>query len=250
MQAQYSRIRAIAAACVLLFTTAVSHAALLNWTAVTWTAGTTTAGSNSYNVDGVAGNDITVAYTANNVNFNSVPSIATVDGTTALQFYANSLNTTGTVSVTITFTGTYAAGVTASFSLIDVDANLTTGGFQDKVAISALNGSTPVSLTVTNNAGAVNTISGSPGTTPSALGNTSTSTSTGNVNISTGTNAVTSITFTWSNPSTFTGAQLIGLGNITFTAVPVPEFASSSAALCLCIGMLPFKRRRVQRVEA
>ena len=245
-------LRTIAAASLLLLTASASHAVVLDWTAVTWTAGTTASGSNSYNVDGVAGNDITVAYTNSGATFSSVPSIAAVNGTTDLRFALSSMNSTAnSVTVTITFTGTaYAGGVFADFTLNDVDANLASGGFQDKVSISALNAGNPVALTVTNSGGtSVNTVSGSGTTAPSALGNTATSTNPeGDVTINSGGNGVTSITFVWNNPSTFFGTQIIGLNNITFTAVP--EVASSSAALSLCGGLLAFRRRRSQRAAA
>ena len=143
--AQISGLRTFAAVIVLLLTLSTGHAVLLDWSTVTW-SGT----SRNYNVDGVAGNDITVAYTtANTVNFqNGTPNIQTnLNGIAGSFFVLDvlSLNTTGTITVTITFTGTYAAGAKASFTLVDVDARSPgqpggTNYFQDKVNITALNG--------------------------------------------------------------------------------------------------------------
>ena len=243
-------IRTIASAFLLLLTAGASHAVVLDWTAVTWTAGTTASGSNSYDVDG-GGNDITVAYTNSGATFAAVPSIAAVNGATDLKLGLSSMNsTTNSVSVTITFTGAYAGGVITSFTLNDVDANLASGGFRDKITIAALSGATPVAVTLTNSGGtSVNTISNSGTTSPSALGNTATSTNPqGDITISAGSLAtpVNSITFTWTNPSTFFGTQTIGVGNISF----VPEVAHSATALGLCAGLLMIGRRRAPRTAA
>lgn len=244
-------IRTLAAAFLLLLTACASHAVILDWTLVTWTAGTTASGSNSYDVDG-GGNDITVAYINSGATFSAVPSIGAVNSTaTDLRLALSSMNSTSnSVSVTITFTGAYAGGVITSFTLNDVDANLASGGFQDKITVTALSGATPVNVTLTNSGGtSVNSIDSTSPTSPFALGNTATSTNPqGDVNVSAGSyaNPVTSITFTWKNPSTFFSTQVIGLGNITF----VPELATSSTALGLCAGLLATGRRRIRRQAA
>lgn len=234
-------IRGIAAAFAFLLTTAVSHAALLDWNSQNF-SGT----SKNYNVDGVGGNDITVSYVASSgVQFVSNPSSTTVDGIPSLAFPAQTLvDNAHTVTVTITFTGTYATtGVNASFSLIDVDMFLPQ--FQDQVSVTAKNSlGAAVTLFGSNNPGALNTVTGNNTTNPMAMGSGNATDSLGNVNISTTDRAVSSITFVWNNPaasSTF-GNQTIGLGNITFTAAP--EVGSGSAALLLCGGLLAFGRRR------
>lgn len=57
---------------------------------------------------------------------------------------------------------------------------------------------------------------------------------------------MTSITFTWKNPSTFFGTQTIGLGNMTF----VPAVATSPAALALFAGLFAIGRHRTGRAAA
>ena len=248
MNMQISGLRAIAAASLLLLTASASHAVVLDWsTAPAW-SGT----SNSYNVDGVAGNDISVAYTNTNATFVSpYPQITTINtpAATDLVFRVNPMGTltTDNITVTITFIGAYAGGVITSFTLNDVDSDT---GFTDQINVSALRGATPVTVTLGNSGGtSVNQIFNSPGTGPYAVGLSPTASNpNGDVNVSAGTlaNPVTSITFVWSNPSTNRTTQTIGLGNITF----VPEVASSSAALSLCGGLLAFRRRRSQRAAA
>lgn len=241
-------IRTIASAFLLLLTAGTSHAVVLDWTAVTWTAGTTASGSNSYDVDG-GGNDVTVSYTNNGATFSAVPAIGAVNTATDLKFALSSMvNTTNSVVVTITFTGHYAGGVITSFTLHDVD--FTSGSFTDKITVTALSGGSPATVTLTNSGGSsVNTIAGSPGTAPTAIGNAATSTNPqGDIYVSAGTyaNPVNSISFTWTNPGTSFATQIIGLSNITF----VPEVAGSSAALSLCAGMLGWGRRRARRTAA
>ena len=250
-------LRTIAAAFLLLLTASASHAVILDWsTAPAWT-GT----SNSYDVDG-GGNDITVSdtITGSAAFATGFPQIATFNtpGSLGLLFRVSTMGTLGSgqVAVTITFTGAYAtSGVITSFTLHDVDKDFVGGNFQDRVTLSALalDGTTALPVTLTNTGGtSVNTISGSPGTSPDATGNAATTTDpNGDVTVTAGTfaNPVTSITFVWDNPDAANRTvQTINLGNITFTAVP--EVATSSIALCLCGGLLALGRRRIHRTAA
>jgi hypothetical protein len=263
------RIGALTATLFLLLTTGKSGAVVLDWNTVTWTAGTT---DNSYNVDGVAGNDIRVQVVKNGVttsnSFGFPTNVATPaignsnlvnqpTGVTALQIAtAGMVNSTNNITVTISFIGTYAVGVrNASFNLYDIDAAATGNpSFIDRISLSALNGGTAVPLTATY-AGVTNpasfTITNSGTTAPILQGVTATgniSTDQGNASVTTGAATVTSIRFVWNNPGPNFQTQLIELGNINFTAIP--EVASSSGALMLCTGLLAFRRRRCGRLAA
>ncbi|GDX09904.1 hypothetical protein LBMAG57_16760 [Verrucomicrobiota bacterium] len=265
MRAKTPSIRAVAAAFVLLLTTAASRAVLLDWAALpggqTWPNSST---SNQFNLDGVAGNDIQITITKSaGITWATEPSngqrypqnIADPviqSGVPGLQMWtsAGMVNSTNNVTVTITFLGTYATGAyVQNLTLFDVDASAT---FIDRVVISALRGATPVTLTATNNSALgtpANTITGSGTTSVVALGNTAVGNVTnarGDVYVNTGNQLVTSITLVWNNPGPNFGSQAIDLGNITFT----PEVGSSSAALALCAGLLVFGRRRQSAARA
>ena len=256
MRAMNFQLRAIAAAFAFLLSANVSHAVLLDWAALpggqTWAAGSLT---NSYNLDGVAGNDIQISVVSSGITFASdsngsypqnVSDPVIRSGTQGLQLWSSAgfTNSTNKITVTITFLGTYASGTAASFSLFDVDAASGASGFIDKVSITALKGATPVTLTATNIGGtASNTIAGSGTTNPIVTGKTSVgniSDTRGDVNVSTGAQFVTSITFVWNNPGPNFSSQAIDLGNITFT----PEVGGSAGALLACGGVLFFVRRR------
>ena len=249
MTPQIFPLRAIAAALMLLFTASESRAVLLDWANLpvgqSWTNGATTG---SFNLDGVAGNDIRIDVVSSGVTFVSqypqnVADPAINSSTMGLQMWttAGFTNTTNKVTVTITFLGTYSSGTPAGFTLFDVDAN---NAFIDKISITALNGATPVTLTATNiGATASNTISGSGTTNPISTGTVAVgniSDNRGNVNISTNNQYVTSITFVWNNPGPNFGSQAIDLGNISFA----PEVGSGYGALIVCGGMLTVWRRR------
>lgn len=256
MRAKIPGLRAIAVAIVLLLTAAASRAVLLDWAALpggqSWTPKGALTGS--FNLDGVAGNDIQISIVSSGVTFASdgtgaypqnISDSAINSGVTGLQLWtsAGMTNSTNKITVTISLLGTYAGGAPMSFTLFDVDA--TTTSFIDKVSVTAVNGASPVNLTaVFSGTGTQsNTISGSGTANPVITGLTSVgniSNSQGNVTISSGSANVTSITFVWNNPGPNFGSQAIDLGNITFA----PEVGSSSVALALCGGLLVFGRRR------
>ena len=252
MSATISQFRALVTALALLLSANASHAVLLDWANLpggqTWANGSL---NNSYNLDGVAGNDIQIAVVSNGVTFansgglypQNIADPAINSGTQGLQLWttAGFTNTTNNITVTITFLGTYNTGTTASLTLFDVDAS---SSFIDRVSITALNGATPVALTATNiGATASNTIAGSGTTNPVVTGTVAVgniSDNRGNVTLSTGAAQVTSITFVWNNPGPNFGSQAIDLGNITFA----PEVGSGVAALAVCGAMPLFRRRR------
>ena len=262
MHAKIPCLRAFAAALVLLLTTAAGHAVLLDWAALpsgqSWTQGALTG---SFNLDGVAGNDIQISIVSSGVTFASdgtgaypqnIADSAINNSVKGLQLWtsAGMTNSTNKITVTISFLGTYATGTPVSLTLFDVDANTTS--FIDKVSVTAVNGATPVNLTATfaGTGTQSNSITGSGGSNPVITGLTGVgniTTSQGNVLISSGTASVTSLTFVWNNPGpTNFGGQAIDLGNINFA----PEVGSSSAALVLCGGLLAFGRRRQSATRA
>lgn len=260
MSKTISKMHALAAGVILLATATASQAAVLDWSVQPAWSGT----SNSYNVDGIPGNDITVSEViSGGATFTAgFPVISAFNTTTGLTFRVSTMGTLGSgrVTITIDFTGAYAtSGAIASFSLNDVDKDFSPNNFLDQVTVTAVGKdlTTALPITITNNATTggptSNSLSGSGTTTASAVGISSTTNDpTGDVNVSVGTAAnggVRRITIVWDNPdATHRGTQTINLDNITFT--PAPEVASSSAALFLCAGLFAFSRRRSLRATA
>lgn len=251
---------------------AEGYAAVLDWGTgtpnYTWTAGapgSNSSVSQSFDNDAThAGNDLTITLanvsavwstTANaptpGYNFPIVNSYTT-GGTTnkdALQLRVNSEgSTTQGITVTISFTyGSAYLGVNnLSFTLFDVDAS--SGQYKDtikNITATTYTGAIVGPSSVTGSAD--NTVTGS-GTNYAVTGNTTSVNTTGNANatINFGSNIVTSITFTWYNTDSGTslGAQVIGLGNISYTPVPTPEIGSSLAALAVCGIAIGARRMR------
>lgn len=241
-----------------------SSAVVLDWgnLPVAWANGDTTG---SFDVDATnAGNDITVGVVSNGVTFatgypqNAVS--ATIAGGDASYLRLNTatmVNSSNSVTVTITFS--YALGVkNVTFSLLDIDAVADTEsgtGYIDRIsAISAtpLSGApNSVALTATNTSSTVTTLTGSGTLGMEVQGNTTAgniSTHNGDVTFSSDGTPITSITFTWNNPGPdYFNGQIIALGNISFTAAPVPEIGSSFGALATCGGLLAAWRRRPAR---
>lgn len=244
-----------------------SSAVVLDWNNLPvgqpWTNGSL---SNSFDVDATnAGNDITVGVVSNGVTLatgypqNAVS--ATIAGGDAsylrLNTTAGMVNSSNSVSVTITFN--YALGVNnVTLSLLDIDATADTEsgtGYIDRIsAISAtpLGGpANSVALTGTNTSNVVTTLTGSGTLGMEVQGNVAAgniSTHNGDVTFTSDGTPITSITFTWNNPGPdYFNGQIIALGNITFTAAPVPEIGSSFGALATCGGLLAAWRRRPAR---
>lgn len=238
---------------------ASSHAVVLDWTnaAVVWTAGAQTG---SFDVDATnPGNDITVttALVGSATYAASSPQNIVNDGSTIgsddakrlhIRTSAGFVNTTSGISITINFN--YAAGVTnVSFSLIDVDATTTTwiDRFSAITATPVTGPANSVALTATATSPPNITIQNNGTTSLVFFGNTATGNitdHTGDVTLTTGATPITSLTLFWNNPGPNFGGQVIGLSNISFTPVPVPEVGSSLGSLAICGGVAVLWRRR------
>lgn len=252
--------------------TLIAQAVTLDWddtTNVNWTPGDLSA--HSFNVDGVAGNDITVAISGSTARLQQelgagnpqTPAI-TKDFQGGLGSTQNTLGialdlapvagqpvTTEAIVVTITLAAAYTQGVTnVSFSLFDIDFSNASGNtYQDKVsAISAtsIDGITQIAPTITTSAN--NTVSGT-GLNQVVLGTASTvdtgaGSGNGNVTISFGANAIRSFTFTYGG-GTFNNPtyQHMGIFDITFTPVPEINPAWSSILSCFAAAGLLLRHR-------
>jgi hypothetical protein len=247
-----------------------AHAVTLDWDSVNWPEGGLT---RSFNVDGVAGNDITITISGNTGYFDgatrSAPDdaaydanyfesgLSSVDGGTgqqALNTRVDWTNNTSTLTFTITFIGNYSSGVYLNqLALFDVDR--TTGGgvtWIDRIynIYGATSGGTivaPSSVTGTLN----NVVTGS-GTNFVITGTNNAANNTANANayisFADTNRALTQVTFTWGNAAgtqSNPASQIIALGDFSWTAAP--EVGSSLAALLLCgslLGSRLFRHRR------
>jgi len=260
----------ILAAFVALLTPAAARAIVLDWDGVAWTAGSL---SNSYDIDPAkAGNDITVAVTANGgatfqpevVAPNPMtparsPSfqggLATTENTLCLAL--NLTSNTQSVTVTVSFSPLYTTGVfNVSFSLFDIDFVDGDGSaYQDQLSsIRALSidGITLIAPTITTSAN--NSLSGT-GINQLVTGNASNSdigagSGNGNVTISFGANAIRSFTFTYGSGPAFADPtfQHVGIHDLSFTPVPEINPAWTAGISCFAAaGLLWHRRNRFRR---
>jgi len=247
----------------LAWTSSNASAVTLDWDTVSWTPGSLT---NSYDIDpSAAGNDVTVTVSGDTGQlgteqvfpFPQTPALTTnlqgglVTAKNSLTLMLDLANQTQNVVVTVNFSAQYSAGVTdVSFTIFDVDyANINGSGgakFQDELSsIRALSidGVTLIAPTITVSPN--NTLSGT-GLNQVVDGNTTTNdtgagSGSANVTISFGANAIKSFTFVYGSgsdtPSDPT-AQHIGIGDITFTAVPEINPTWGAVASCLLAAVL------------
>jgi hypothetical protein len=237
-----------------------AQALVLDWDGVTWTPG---ALSKSFNLNGDAFNDITVAITSQN------PGIFTNDPTTGTMtpainqtmtgglvppqnslMIAADLHTNSNLTVHLSFTGGTAGNVpganNVSFTLFDID--ITT----NSDIISNIYGVAPdgshVAATITGLGSAVTL--GGTGFSQTLTGNAASAnnSSNGNATISFGSTLITDLYFTFGNTAGAPRYQDIGIGDITFT--PVPEInpaISASVSSFLAVGLTVFMQRRAKR---
>ena len=240
--------RCVFAACAAVLTLTSAHAVVLDWDTNSWTnANNGSPLPNSYDVDGVAGADLTLSLSGQLAKLRSEPVsgtntpavMSTLTGSTAeksLHFYA-SVGTQTEITVSVSFAATYVQGVeNVSFTLFDIDKT-TDSEFIKNIYGIALNG-TLIAATVTDLGSSV-AISG-PGTlaqqltgiAPAADGSAN-----GNATISFGTNVIRGFAFTFDNSQGPPRIQEFAMHDINFTPVPEVNPAWLAAAACGLFGV-------------
>jgi hypothetical protein len=254
------RLFALALALLLVSWATPVRALVLDWDGVTWNPGSL---NNSYNVNGDAFNDITVAITSQN------PGIFTNDPTTGAitptinqtmtgglvpaqnsLMIAADLHTNSNLTVHLSFTGGTAGNVpganNVSFTLFDIDVT-TNADIISNIYGVAPDG-THVAATISN-LGSTVTLGGT-GLSQTLTGNAASAnnSSNGNATISFGNALITDLYFTFGNTAGAPRYQDIGLGDITFT--PVPEInpaISASVSSFVAVGLTVFMQRRAKK---
>lgn len=269
-------LRVISTLLLAFFLGICAQGAVLSWGTgatpnYTWTAGapgTNSTVSQSFNNDAShTGNDVTISIsnksavwsTAANApapgyNFPIVNSYTNggVTNRDALQLRVNSEgSTTDGITITISFTyGSTASGVNnLSFSLYDIDYSA--GQYRDTITQITASTSTGSIVGPSSITGSVdNTVTGS-GTGCQIAGNATSTNTTGNANatISFGSTVVNSVTFKWLNTDSGLGAQVIGLGDISYNVVPTPEMNPGFAATMACAAGIILRRNRLRRTQ-
>ena len=241
-----------------------AHALVLDWDAVAWVNGST---NNSYDLNGDAINDITVALTLQDqatwaadpatgtqtpaVNQSLTGGLSPVQN--ALNLSAN-LKTQSDVWVHLSFTGAQPGAADVSFTIFDIDVTTNADIISTIVGI-ALDG-TFVAATITNVGSAV-TLTGT-GWSQQLTGNAASpdsgpGSSNGNATISFGSTIITDVFFLFSNTAGTHRFQNIAIGDISFT--PVPEMNPAITAAASCIGaivltvLLQRRARRARRAR-
>lgn len=238
-----------------------AQALVLDWDGVSWTPGSL---SNSYNLNGDAFNDITVAITSQNQGiFTNDPTTGTmtpainqtmtgglVPPQNSLMIAAN-LHTHSDLTVHVSFTGGTAGNLpganNVSFTIFDIDVT-TNSDIISNIYGVAPDGSL-VAATITNVGSAV-TLGGGPGLGQTLTGNAAAAnnSSNGNATISFGSTLITDLYFTFGNTAGAPRYQDIAIGDISFTPVPEINPAISASMSCLAAtGLTLFMRRRAQR---
>ena len=212
---------------------------------------------NSYDVDGVAGNDLTISFSGQVSKLRTEPVSGTqtpavmstlqggMGGEKSLHVYA-SVATQTEITVSVSFSATYVQGVeNVSFTLFDIDST-TDSEFIKNIYGIALDG-TLIPATFSNIGSAV-TLSGS-GLTSLLTGNAASpdGSSNGNVTISFGNNVIKGFAFTFDNSQGPPRTQEFGLHDISFTPVPEINPAFSAVGSCLmALGLVFHHRSRVR----
>jgi hypothetical protein len=244
---------------LLLATWAVpAQALVLDWDGVSWTPGSL---STSYNLNGDAFNDITVAITSQNQNiFTNDPTTGTM--TPAINqtmtgglvppqnslIIAADLHTNSNLTVHLSFTGgpgNLPGANNVSFTIFDIDITTNSDIISNIYGVAA-DGSL-VAATITN-VGSAATLAGSGlGQTLTGNAAAANNSSNGNATISFGSTLITDLYFTFGNTAGAPRYQDIAIGDITFTPVPEINPALSASISCLAaIGLTILMRRRAR----
>ena len=255
---RFSRFLMAACACAVAITSA--DAVVLDWDTQTWTnANNGSPIPNNYDVDGIAGTDLTISFSGQTSKLRSDPAtgtnspgvFSTLHGGLApvqnsLHIYA-SVGTHTEITVSVSFAATYVQGVeSVSFSLFDIDKTTDSEFIKDIYGIR-LDG-TLVPATISGLGSSVG-LSGT-GLTQQLTGNAPSADSgagsaNGNATISFGTNVIRGFAFTFDNSQGPPRVQEISMHDINFT--PVPEVNPAVAAAAVCGLFVVAARRRRQR---
>ena len=249
----------LAMAATLVISCASAGAVTLDWDnpANTWTnGGNGLPIPNSYDVDGVPGNDLTITFSGQTSKLRTEPAsgtqtpavMSTLLGGTAeksLHVYAN-VATQTEITVSVSFSSTYLQGVeNVSFTLFDIDKT-TDSEFIKNIYGIRLDGSL-VPATISGLGSGVQ-LSGFSywqmltGTTASPDGSAN-----GNATISFGANVITGFSFVFDNSQGPPRIQEFAMHDINFT--PVPEINPVFSALGSClmaVGLVFHHRARVR----
>jgi hypothetical protein len=233
-----------------------ADALVLDWDAVAWTNGSV---NNSYDLNGDAINDITVALTTQDqATWAADPATGTQTPavnqslTGGLSPAQNSLNlsanlkTQSNVWIHISFTGGQPGAADVSFTIFDIDVT-TNSDIIESIVGRALDGAF-IAATITDVGSAV-TRSGT-GFSQQLTGNVATAnnSSNGNATISFGSAVITDVFFNFSNSSGTHLFQNIAIGDINFTPVPEMNPAATAAGSCIAaLALTVFLQRRARR---
>jgi hypothetical protein len=252
------RVCVVAAVCLgfLLAGSRVAHALVLDWDSVSWTNGSL---NNSYDVNGDAVNDVTVAWTSQN------PGVWTPDPTSGMMTpainstmtggllpsekslnVAADLHTNSRVTLHLSFTGAQPGADNVSFTIFDIDLTA------DRDEITNIYGLAPdgthIAATITSLGSTVSLTGLGLGQILTGLVPSPDNSSLGNATISFGSNLITDVFFTFGNSAGPPRYQDIGIGDISFT--PVPEInpaATSAMSSLLAVGLTVLVHRRAKR---
>ena len=239
------------------------RAVVLDWSTVTWPAGSL---NNSYHVDpSVPGNNLTFDVSGNTSQL--LPSFSPPNAQTpvvsqtfqggfgslqnSLELRVDFANQSQFVTVTITFAGTYTGGVNnLSLTLFDIDNQ---GTYQDEIrSITALStdGVTQIAPTISGLGSAVSLSGTGLNQTLDGIANaadTGAGSGDGNATITFGAAPLQSITFTYGSGSATQAdptTQKIGIYNLIYSVVPVPEINPSIASTLVCLLAVTFAHLR------
>lgn len=237
---------------VLFCSVATAPAAVLDWSTVGW-PGSPVPLSNTYTNVGGSGVNVTVAFSGNTGALQSGNPNTTstqIGGTGKSSLQADVLfpsKTTAGITVTITFSKPVYV---QNLNILDVDATLSTGGWQDQIsAIKGVTAGGTVNPVAVAGGGSAVSVTGNSTTGFTAVGLTATTnTSTSNVSVDFGNHQVTQISFLYSAGPNQPGSptdQRIGLDNIAFSLTP--EVGPSLAAMTLCGLVMLARMRREQK---
>ena len=238
-----------------------AHALVLDWDAVVWNDGSL---NNSYDLNGDAINDVTVAITSQQANIwatdpatgSQTPTV-NQSLTGGLSPVENSLNLAGNlkthsnVTIQLIFTGAQPGAFNVSFTIFDIDVT-TNSDIIDAIYGVALDG-THIAATITNvgsgldhtGTGLNQVLEGNTASPDSGPGS-----SNGNATLSFGSAVITDVFFTFSNTAGAPRFQNIGIGDVNFTPVPEMNPAIVAAASCMsAVALTVLLQRRARRAR-